>query len=146
MSRNPAWNMNRKGVSKKEDRWFSKAIRLRDRWTCRNCNSRFPEGEGLDCMHIHSRSNLSTRWDPDNAISGCRVCHGYFTSNPIEWFVWLENEVGRDHIDALLIKKNLTVSAPDHIRQDISDHYRLECRRMLKSDTNDLKAYNNEQE
>lgn len=142
--RNPKWSMHGKGVTKKEDTWFSRAIRQRDNWACRNptcCNNR-ETGHQMDCAHIQSRRHLSTRWHPLNAICLCRQCHGYFEDRPTEFtFMLLEIGYTIEELDYLQQLSHQPFKAPDSIRQSISDHFRVDFNRMVKAGTHDLQPW-----
>jgi hypothetical protein len=143
MKRNPSYSM-KKGVTKKEDTWFSNAIRQRDGWKCRHCGKAVDDCNILDCAHIYSRSNMSVRWHPDNAVTLCRKpCHTKFTQEPIAWFRWLEEELGREHLDNLLTRKNQILKVNDAMKQEISDHYRIQYNSMVKSESNILLPWEN---
>jgi len=60
----------RKRLVKKLDSVFSAYIRARDK-SCIVCGST----ENLQCGHLFSRTNYSTRWDEDNAAAQCRSCN-----------------------------------------------------------------------
>jgi len=60
----------RKRLVKKLDSVFSAYIRARDK-SCIVCGST----ENLQCGHLFSRTNYSTRWDAGNAAAQCRGCN-----------------------------------------------------------------------
>ena len=66
------------------DKWFSKCVRERSRWTCELCGTHYPEGaakgayQGLDCSHMIGRGNWSVRFDANNAFAHCTACHFRF--------------------------------------------------------------------
>ena len=125
-----SWGKRTKaGKVKREDKWFSLAIRQRDGNQCRNCGST----EGIQCAHIYGRRTKSTRWSTDNAVALCGRCHRYFTGEPIEWAHWCRIELGEAHMDALRDKHNQILKTSEVLRGLISDHYRTEYNRMCKS-------------
>jgi hypothetical protein len=128
--------MHGRGVSKREDRWFSKAIRQRD-GACRCCGST----EDGQCAHIYGRATKATRWDPDNAVRLCATCHGRFTGEPVEWGLWCDMELGEEHMDRLKTKKNGILKVTDALRGEVSDHYRMEYNRMVREGSHDLKPW-----
>ena len=81
------------------DQRFSKCIRLRDK-KCQRCGSR----ESLQCMHLVSRRYMGTRFDPDNALTGCAACHVYLTYRPLEHDEFVVAKVGQEKYDALKAK------------------------------------------
>ena len=136
--KNPTWSG--RGVTKKWDTWFSKAIRQRDGWRCRHCGVHTDQTASLmDCAHIQKRTHKSTRWDPANAVTLCRTpCHNYFETHPVEFVHWLEEEIGREALENLVRKSQQPMKTPDYLLEEISDHYRTEFNRMVKSDSHDL--------
>ncbi len=79
-----------KGPKGKADRLFSQLIRSRG--VCVKCGEQ--EYAKLQTMHIVSRRYTATRVDETNALCGCWKCHRYFTDNPVEWSLFLENTIG----------------------------------------------------
>ena len=57
--------------TKTTDNYFSKYIRGRDK-VCQRCLTT----ENLTCSHYWIRSHSSTRYDPENCIALCVLCHG----------------------------------------------------------------------
>lgn len=143
MRRNPAHSLHGKGTgSKREDVWFSRCIRHRDNWRCRNCGKDFIVDQAhLQCAHIYGRANKATRWEPGNCIALCHKCHGQYTREPVDWFRFCEELLGREHMDRLLIKKNVILKTNQALRKQISDHYRLEYHRMREEQSTDLRAW-----
>lgn len=142
MRRNPSHTMHGRGVTKPEDKWFSRCIRHRDNWTCRNCFVDCIADQGrLQCCHIYGRANKSTRWHPDNCVALCRECHARFTAEPIEWFEFCHGLLGHEHMAMLRIRKNKVLKTTAQLRKEISDHYRLEYRRMIDQRSFDLRPW-----
>jgi len=52
------------------DASFSKEVRMRDR-RCLNCGSKY----FLTCSHFFGRSKYNTRFDLENCITLCTICH-----------------------------------------------------------------------
>lgn len=77
-------------------------VRTRDGFTCRWCGSTKSEGKQIQCAHIISRSISATRTDERNAVALCASCHWKQSKNPLVWARWLEEELGREHLDDLL--------------------------------------------
>lgn len=138
------WKKMSTGSAKKEDTNFSNAIRQRDNWTCRrpSCTRSRQAGDQIDCAHIQGRRHLATRWDARNAIALCRQCHNYFEDRPLE-FTKLLLTIGytQEDLDQLIRDSHKPTKAPAAIRQAISDHYRLEWRRMEREGSHDLRPY-----
>lgn len=79
-------------------------VRTRDNFTCRWCGATKAEGKQIQCAHIISRSISATRTDERNAIALCASCHWAQSKNPLVWARWLESELGKDHLDDLLVR------------------------------------------
>lgn len=82
------------------DDLFSRFIRHRDGLVCQYCLKAFPF-EKLDCSHLFSRGDKSTRWEEDNAVSGCRPCHDYFGVHKREHREFFIKRLGRDRVEEL---------------------------------------------
>ena len=136
------YNRAMRGVSKTEDKHFSKCIRHRDNWRCRSCSVDCIMDQGhLQCCHIYGRANKSTRWAPENCIAMCRTCHERYTKEPIEWAAFCENLLGYEHMEQLKTKKNQIMKTSAALRKQISDHYRIEYKRMVAAQTTDLRGW-----
>jgi|SRR5580692_6394672 5-methylcytosine-specific restriction endonuclease McrA len=103
-----------KAKAKKElDRLFSKFIRNRD-GVCQKCGS---PAYG-QCSHIITRTNLTTRWDTENAIQLCFRCHFYWWHrNPIEATCWIMGRFGAKRFAALK-KRSLQIYDASNFRAD----------------------------
>ena len=125
------------------DKWFSDCIRLRANWTCEHCGAEFhgPD-KAIQCAHIISRKHNVLRWCADNAVSLCGSCHATFTDSPPEFTHWLESHLGEGHLEILKDKKRGILKLNKGVRKEISDHYRLEFKRMESEGTNDLISWN----
>ena len=77
-------------------------VRTRDNFTCRWCGACQEDGKQIQCAHIISRSISATRTDERNAIALCASCHWKQSKNPLVWARWIEEELGRPHLDELL--------------------------------------------
>jgi 5-methylcytosine-specific restriction endonuclease McrA len=68
--------VSRKALVKKLDDVFSRYIRKRDHYICFVCGRVGSEADGvMQCGHLFSRVNYSTRWDELNAVCQCRGCN-----------------------------------------------------------------------
>jgi hypothetical protein len=79
------------------DKWFSFFVRFRDNWTCQICGVKdvarannqpgmlWPGPSIIECMHIVSRANMSTRYFEDNGMAGCKKCHDFYEKNQDKW-------------------------------------------------------------
>ena len=128
------------GIKRTEaDRWCSLAIRQRDRWTCRYCNTVYQEGaQGLDAAHIYGRAIKSTRWHAPNIIALCRYCHQKTGESPLMFVEWLSQEFSIRARKALRHQALTILKTNPALRAEVSAHYRAEYKRMTKGGTHDL--------
>ncbi len=94
---------------------FSKAVRIRDKWTCQKCERVFLEHErrNLDCSHFWGRGKENTRFDPENADALC----GFYTSGRChskwekeerkDYEAFKINQLGQEGFDLLEFRKNV---------------------------------------
>ena len=125
------------------DAHFSDCIRARANWSCEYCGRSFGGRDpGLHCAHIHGRRHNSVRWSMDNAVSLCAYHHRYFGENPTEFFLWLEDYLGRGHLEMLLEKKNAIFKGAKHIKKDVANHYREMFQAFEQGDEPEWVSYN----
>jgi hypothetical protein len=91
-----------KNAKAKATKLHSLYVRTRDKFTCRWCGATKEQGKQIQCAHIISRSISATRTDERNAIALCASCHWAQSKNPLVWARWLEQELGKMHLDDLL--------------------------------------------
>ena len=104
----------------KEDIVFSNLIRERADFTCERCGKNLRHSkQGLDCSHIHSRTNLRTRFDPDAAKALCVACHRWWHDNPTESGKWAEEYFGIGFLEILREKKNMIFKLPKHEKEEM---------------------------
>ncbi len=109
-----------KGIDKKLDEAWSKAVKERDGYSCQYCG----KTSQLNSHHIYSRSKKSTRWDIDNGITLC-VAHHTFSSGfsahktPLEFIEWLTDRKGQGFIDELRLKANTPVKFGIQDKRDL---------------------------
>ena len=117
------------------DKWFSDCVRIRSNFTCDNCGIIYPGlCRDLHCSHGYGRGNWSVRFDVDNAFAHCSSCHKSLGGNPIEFFLSVENLIGRGRID-IVAEKAQSIDLGRMARKgkkdgSISKHYRDEFRRI----------------
>jgi hypothetical protein len=70
------------------DKLFS--LKIRSTGHCERCGSTFM----LQCAHIVSRRYKQVRWNFNNALCLCSGCHVYFTHHPLEWEIWVIDQIG----------------------------------------------------
>jgi hypothetical protein len=125
------------------DKWFSDVVRAKAGWACEYCGKDFGgPSMGLHCAHIYSRSNKSTRWSLDNAVSLCAYHHDFFGKNPVTFADWLSQYFGEGHMDILREKRNAILKTTKELRKEVSDHYRGEYRKMLEDEDYKPESYN----
>ena len=69
------------------DKLAGDEVKARD-GCCRACGSEGP----LDWAHVHRRSYLAVRWNPQNAVALCRDDHTRFGNQPAEWEQWCRDQ------------------------------------------------------
>lgn len=116
------------------DKWFSKCVRTRDKWTCTECGVYYPEEkrQGIHCSHFIGRANYATRFLGMNAWAHCYGCHSKFEQNPHEFVAWARRRLGERDYD-VLIEIGRDVDRARRARREkkeIAAHYRAEYRRM----------------
>jgi len=80
------------------DGLFSRYIRARD-GRCQRCGD-----TPIDCSHIAKRRHRATRWDPENAVAHCRVCHSYLETHPVEMETWAREYMGDERYEAVMAR------------------------------------------
>lgn len=86
----------------KADKLFSDYIRIRDKWTCQRCHTKYePPTAALHCSHWWGRGNKSVRFNPDNAAAICYGCHRYLGSNPTEHNEFFLKRLGQEKYDQM---------------------------------------------
>jgi len=89
----------RKSAIKKLDNLFSLVIRKRDK-RCQRCG----KTENLQCAHIMSRKNVSTRWNMLNAVTLCYACHFFWAHrNPIDFAEFIRERLGEKYDNLILM-------------------------------------------
>lgn len=93
------------------DKKTTKAVFLRDNYTCQRCLKMFPEdgkirGASLHNAHIMPRRHKNTRFLLQNCISLCFKCHQWFDSHRFESTEWITNKLGEDVIQWLRVQSN----------------------------------------
>lgn len=91
-----------KGAKARADRLFSQIVRSPGR--CASCGN----ASDLQCAHIISRRFSNTRCDEANAVPLCARCHHFFTDHPVDWGVWVLEQMGEERYAALLAQSQRT--------------------------------------
>lgn len=99
---------NRKSLVNKLDRLFSEYIRKRDTkdgmFICVSCGRTLPYEEA-DAGHFINRKWMPTRWDETNVHAQCRRCNRFDEGNIPEYYKFMINKYGEDHVNELLKRK-----------------------------------------
>lgn len=85
------------------DDQFSLFIRNRDGWICQVCGNDFSQRRrDLHNSHFHSRSIMSTRFDPINCDALCKACHRRWESRKTaEYGDWKKLRLGLKKFNSL---------------------------------------------
>lgn len=99
---------NRQKLIERLDAIFSMYIRLRDSddngyFHCISCGLTRP-WSSADCGHYYSRSNMSIRWDEDNAHAECVMCNRFSPDHLAGYERNLVEKIGQERVDALSVK------------------------------------------
>lgn len=100
----------RKQLSDRADKAFRDYIKDRDQH-CRACGE--SDRSRLQCAHVISRRYHAVRWDEENAMALCAKDHMRFTNRPLEWELFVLDEIGAEKY-AELRRKALTYSKVDY--------------------------------
>ena len=85
----------------KHDKAASDLVRAINKNTCQHCRQ---VKERTECAHIFGRRHQATRYDLDNLLCLCHSCHRRFTENPVDFTRWLTEYMGKEKLDALMVK------------------------------------------
>ena len=77
----------------------SQIVRARDKY-CVLCGESFR----LQCGHLFSRVNHSTRWDLNNCFGQCPGCNLRHEHDPVPFYRWFQGKFGMEAFDALYEK------------------------------------------
>lgn len=89
----------RKTYKRRLDELWSRAVRLRDKYTCQKCGRTHKQ---VQAAHIFSRNRKSVRWDIDNGITLCYYCHIHWAHRePLEFAEWIKERLGEEKYEKL---------------------------------------------
>lgn len=91
---------SRSSLKNKLDTIISQIVRSKGHCTWCGNNRK----EILQCAHIYSRNNLSTRWDLENLVCLCVGCHFKAHQQPIEFTEWVKKFLGKDKYEQLRLR------------------------------------------
>lgn len=83
---------SRTALKKKADTLFSKLIRLHGKCHAKGLDHIKCKGV-LQCAHIVGRSNMTLRWDENNALCLCQAHHFWYTER--EW-MWIRDFIPKN--------------------------------------------------
>lgn len=88
------------------DDLVSKQVRERDGYRCRRCGR-----ERVFHHHIFGKkAHPATRWNPDNGISLCFVCHRNAHASPEDFRRWVLSWMGEREYENLYVKAQMRTS------------------------------------
>lgn len=119
---------------------FSKYIRTRDclrftgspeRGVCVTCKRPYLFTQ-LQAGHFIAGRNNAVLFDEEAVYSQCYGCNVGRGGAHVEYFIFMEQEHGREKIDELRLKRHQTVifKQPDYER--IAEEYKEKCAQLLK--------------
>lgn len=101
---------------RKTDTLFSWYIRTRDKWRCKRCKTKYPEGaRSLHNSHFWGRKSEATRFEPLNCDALCFGCHSYFESNPGEYQEWKKEQLGEEQYKKLMVQAHTIQKRDDKL-------------------------------
>jgi len=95
-------------LKKQLDSVFSQYIRMKFPERCYTCGVQKPRKE-LQCGHFVSRQYLATRFDENNCRPQCVGCNMFGNGKPLDFEENLKKELGSDFVEAMKLKRHLTV-------------------------------------
>jgi len=130
------------------DHYFSKAIRMRNDWTCEKCfkcddNAKMTnKSKFIETAHVYTRRYRHTRWHSDNAIAACNACHRWFGDNPPDFYIFIKNNIlGETRMDLLMKRKSVSRKYTKAEKAEITEHWKSECKRLEKLRMNGTQGY-----
>jgi hypothetical protein len=116
----------RKRLVAELDKVFSLYIRYRDK-KCVLCG----KTDSLQCGHIFSRINYSTRWDKMNCwcqCSGCNLKHEYEAYTFYNWFI---EKFGKKEFDNLHFQAHQIRKFKDYELEEMIKEYKEKIDKLL---------------
>ena len=71
----------------------------RDGYKCLRCQD---ENAGFELAHLINPDNWGTRWESDNMLTLCPVCHLWTQQNPGHFRGWMVSRLGIERYEALI--------------------------------------------
>lgn len=123
-------------LTRKLDEVFSLYIRLRDSqeynheyFKCISCGEIKPFDQ-MDAGHFISRTHRATRWDEDNVNGECMGCNRFSSDHIAYYSKNLEEKIGKERVDALLVKGRQTKKTSVSELEDMISYYKDKIARM----------------
>ncbi len=94
----------------KYDKTLSEYVRARDNYTCQCCGEYViqEERETLHCAHIFPRWSQSVRYNPENCLTLCVLCHNYFGIKVKEFKEFAKQKIGIKKFEELQLEAGKT--------------------------------------
>ena len=105
------------------DKLFSEFIRKKANGKCGKCG-KFGR---LEVSHFWGRARKSVRWDEDNVVALCFLCHRYFTANPYEHVIWFQGHLGMERFVSLR-DRMMDMTRVD--KEELLEHYKQKIKEL----------------
>lgn len=90
----------------------------------------------MDCAHIFGRRNQATRYDLDNCLCLCFVCHRTVDEDYQEQEILARKILGDTRLEALIQKKNSIKKWMKGEKDEMRDHYKVELAKIKERRNN----------
>ena len=117
--------ISRKGLTKKLDALWARAVKLRDKYTCQKSGIKYPEdARGCHAHHIFTKGgHPATRWDIDNGITlNCGNHRGFAHAKPYVFRDWMIERKGQEWWDERRYCANVSIR---RTMQDLETTYKI---------------------
>ncbi len=120
---------------------FSRYVRTRDcirftgspdRGICVTCKRPYPFNQ-LQAGHFVSGRTNAVLFDEEAVFSQCYGCNVGRGGAHVEYFVFMEEEHGREKIDELRLKRHQTVIYKKSDYQQLEEEYKEKCDTLIKA-------------
>lgn len=122
------------------DKTFSKAVRMRDNYTCQykhcehcgNQSLEFAAHDRVECAHYYNRYRASGRWHPDNCAALCHKMHVFLEHNKALEVAFFEGLLGKERHDALVVRHQGTYRYKPWERAEMNQHLLAQTQKMKR--------------
>ena len=119
-------------LKKQLDKIFGQYIKLRDAdqngmLRCITC-SKLVHWKEAHCGHFVRRRHLAVRWDERNCHGQCCYCNTFLDGNEAEYFIALEDKLGREVVDELMQAKHQTVKLNRSFYDEMIEKYKTKIK------------------